>query len=94
MRAIRGLTATKDYAIGDTVIIQQGGVSPVWLYVGIGVVILALFVGYAWARERSGRTPLVSVGLFTNLTSNLGLLTQNLQWLVLQGAFAGDFECQ
>jgi predicted MFS family arabinose efflux permease len=55
--------------------------------VGIGVVILALFIGYSWAREKNGRAPLVSVGLFANLTSNLGLLTQNLQWLVLQGAF-------
>ena len=71
-------TATQDYAIGDTVIIHQGGISPVWLYVAIGVVILALFFGYAWARERNGRAPLVSVRLFRNLTSNLGLLTQNL----------------
>jgi MFS family permease len=80
-------TATQDYAIGETVIIHQGGISPVWLYVAIGVVILAAFIAYAWARERNGRTPLVSVKLFTNLTSNLGLLTQNCQWLVLQGAF-------
>ena len=80
-------TATQDYAIGDTVIIHQGGISPVWIYMGIGVVILALFVGSAWAREKNGRAPLVSLRLFTNRTSNLGLLTQNLQWLVLQGAF-------
>jgi MFS family permease len=79
--------ATEDYAIGGAVIIQQGGVSPVWVYVGIGVVVLALFVVYARARENNGRAPLVSVRLFANLTSNLGLLTQNLQWLVLQGAF-------
>jgi predicted MFS family arabinose efflux permease len=39
------------------------------------------------ARERKGLVPLVSVRLFTNRTSNLGLLTQNVQWLVLQGAF-------
>jgi MFS family permease len=80
-------TATQDYAIGGTVIIHQGGISPVWLYVAIGLVVLALFIGYAWARERRGRAPLVSVKLFANLTSNLGLLTQNLQWLVLQGSF-------
>ena len=71
-------TATQDYAIGDTVIIHQGGISPVWLYVGIGVVVLALFIGSAWAREKNGRAPLVSVKLFANLASNLGLLTQNL----------------
>jgi MFS family permease len=80
-------TATKDYSIGGTVIIHQGGISPVWFYVVIGAVFLALFFGYVWARERKGRIPLVSVRLFANPTSNLGLLTQNLQWLVLQGAF-------
>ncbi|MHA6620944.1 MFS transporter [Pseudonocardia sp. DLS-67] len=80
-------TATRDYAIGGTVVIHQGGISPVWFYVGIGVVVLALFITYSRVRERHGRAPLVSVRLFTDLTSNLGLLTQNLQWLVLQGAF-------
>jgi len=79
--------ATQDYAIGGTVIIHQGGISPVWLYVAIGAVILGLFFAFVWMRERKGRVPLVSVRLFANLTSNLGLLTQNLQWLVLQGAF-------
>jgi MFS family permease len=80
-------TATQDYAIGDTVLIHEGGISPVWLYVAIGLVVLALFLGYARSREHNGRAPLVSVKLFANRTSNLGLLTQNLQWLVLQGAF-------
>lgn len=79
--------ANQDYAIGGMVIIHQGGISPVWLYVAIGLVILALFLVFVRARERNGRVPLVSVRLFKNLTSNLGLLTQNLQWLVLQGAF-------
>jgi MFS family permease len=59
----------------------------VWLLVGLGVVILAGFFLYSRARERGGRTPLVSVSLFGNRTSNLGLLTQTVQWLVLQGVF-------
>ena len=42
---------------------------------------------YARARERGGRTPLVSPSLFRNRTSNLGLVTQHVQWLVLQGVF-------
>jgi len=57
------------------------------IYLVAALVLNAMFIGYAWTRERNGRAPLVSVKLFSNLTSNLGLLTQNLQWLVLQGAF-------
>jgi MFS family permease len=59
----------------------------VWLLVATGVVVLAGFFLYAHARERHGRTPLVSPSLFRNRTSNLGLITQNVQWLVLQGVF-------
>src|SRR3712207_9587480 len=32
-------------------------------------------------------TPLVSPALFRNRTSNLGLVTQTVQWLVMQGSF-------
>ena len=59
----------------------------VWLFVAAGVVVLGAFFGYARARERGGRTPLVSPSLFRNRTSNLGLVTQHVQWLVLQGVF-------
>ncbi|MGY1592478.1 MFS transporter [Geodermatophilus sp. SYSU D00708] len=59
----------------------------VWAYVGLGVLVLAAFFLHAWARERGGRSPLVSVRLFGNRTSNLGLLTQTVQWLVMQGSF-------
>jgi MFS family permease len=63
------------------------GLSRVWLYVVLGVVILVFFFVHARARERGGRTPLVSPSLFRNRTSNLGLVTQHVQWLVLQGVF-------
>ena len=32
-----------------------------------------------------GKEPLLSTDLFRNRTSNLGLVTQNLQWLLLMG---------
>lgn len=80
-------SAKKDFTIGNAVIIHEGGISPVWLFAGIGVVILIVFVIHVRRREKSGRDPLVSARLFRNRTSNLGLLTQNMQWLVLQGAF-------
>lgn len=63
------------------------GLSRVWLYVALGVVVLAAFAWYAHVRERRGRVPLVSLRLFANRTSNLGLITQTVQWLVMQGAF-------
>ena len=37
------------------------------------------------AKERAGKEPLLSTSLFHNRTSNLGLVTQNTQWLLLMG---------
>lgn len=50
-----------------------------------GVVVLAWFFHHIRARERAGREPLLSVGLFRNRTSNMGLITQNVQWMMLLG---------
>jgi MFS family permease len=50
-----------------------------------GAVFLAWFFLHIRARERAGREPLLSLGLFRNRTSNLALVTQNLQWLLLMG---------
>ncbi|MGY1810328.1 MFS transporter [Blastococcus sp. SYSU D00669] len=59
----------------------------VWILVASGGLVLGLFFLHVQTRERRGRTPLVSPSLFRNRTSNLGLATQTVQWLVLQGAF-------
>jgi MFS family permease len=59
----------------------------VWILVAVGALILAVFFLYAQTRERRGKAPLVSPSLFKNKTSNLGLTTQTVQWLVLQGVF-------
>src|SRR5215218_8175906 len=59
----------------------------VWVLVALGVLILAGYFVYARGRERHGHSPLVSPSLFRNRTSNLGLVTQTVQWLVLQGSF-------
>jgi MFS family permease len=81
------LTASKDFTIGGTVLIAKGGISPVWVFVALGVAFLVAFFVHVRLREKAGRTPLVSPSLFRNKTSNLGLLTQSMQWLVLQGSF-------
>jgi MFS family permease len=51
----------------------------------IGAGVLALFFVWVRAEERAGKEPLLSPSLFRNRTSNLGLITQNTQWLLLMG---------
>jgi MFS family permease len=50
-----------------------------------GAIFLASFFLHVRAKERAGAEPLLSTGLFRNRTSNLGLVTQNIQWLLLMG---------
>ena len=80
-------TATKDFSVAGHVVIHEGGISPVWLFVAAGAVVLAAYFWYAARRERAGREPLLSPRLFKNRMSNLGLVTQNIQWLIMQGSF-------
>ena len=51
----------------------------------VGVAFIAGFFFFIRHRERAGKEPLLSIGLFKNRTSNLGLVTQNAQWLILMG---------
>ncbi|QRP43265.1 MFS transporter [Amycolatopsis sp. FDAARGOS 1241] len=81
------LKSREDFTVGGTVLIPAGGVSPVWIHVAIGLVILVLFFRHLRRVERAGRTPLFSLRIFRSRASNLGLVTQLLQWLVLQGSF-------
>jgi MFS family permease len=59
-----------------------------WLMLGLlvaGAGVLAGFVAHVRAKERAGEEPLLSSSLFRNRVSNLGLVTQNIQWLMLLG---------
>ncbi len=53
--------------------------------IAVGAVFLVWFFVHIRARERAGKEPLLSTGLFRNRTSDLGLVTQNIQWLLLMG---------
>lgn len=77
----------QNFTIGNIVIIPQGGISPVWLFVAIGALILIWFFRHIWAYERAGKEPLIASRLFRHRTSNLGLITQCMQWLIMQGSF-------
>jgi len=67
--------------------ILQAGVNNTLLilFLLIGVAFLVAFFVYIRSRERAGKEALLSLNLFKNRTSNLGLITQNLQWLLLMG---------
>ncbi|MGW6057611.1 MFS transporter [Streptomyces sp. NPDC055189] len=51
----------------------------------VGVLVLVAFFRWVRAKERSGVQPLLRTELFRNRTSNLGLITQHTQWLMLMG---------
>jgi MFS family permease len=55
------------------------------LLIVIGALILFGFFSWVRSRERAGKVVLLSTKLFHNRTSNLGLVTQNVQWLMLIG---------
>jgi MFS family permease len=67
--------------------ILQAGVNNTLLvvFLAIGIAFLAAFLLFIRSRERAGKEALLSIELFRKRTSNLGLITQNLQWLLLMG---------
>src|SRR4051812_25213658 len=52
----------------------------------LGAAVLAWFFLSMRAKERAGKEPLLSTAMFRNRTSNLGMVTQNAQWLLLSGS--------
>jgi MFS family permease len=60
----------------------------VWLMLAllvVGALVLVAFFVHVRSSERAGKDPLLTSGLFRNRVSNLGLITQNVQWLLLLG---------
>lgn len=89
---------TRDFDTGGAVLSAVGLVlvvmgilaadNDVWLMAGLllaGALMLLWFFRWTRAKERSGAEPLLSTSLFRDRTSNLGLVTQHTQWLVLMG---------
>jgi MFS family permease len=78
-------TSTQDFVIGSLVLIPAGSISPVWVFVLIGALLLVWFFRHISSMERAGKEPLLATRMFKNRVSNLGLTTQMVQWLVLLG---------
>jgi MFS family permease len=77
----------EDFTIAGTVVIPKGSISPVWLLVVVGALFLLWFFLHVRSRERKGRDVLLPLRLFRNKIANLGMGTQTIQWLILQGSF-------
>jgi MFS family permease len=54
-------------------------------FLAAGAAFLLWFFLHIRGRERAGKEALLSTRLFKNRTSDLGLVTQNIQWLLLMG---------
>jgi MFS family permease len=63
----------------------DSNVSLMTIFLVVGVAFLLVFLLYIRSRERAGKEALLSTALFRNRTSDLALVTQNIQWLVLMG---------
>jgi MFS family permease len=79
--------AKEDVKIGDTKLYGEGSIAPVWPLLVIGVAFLVWFFFHIRSMERAGKQPLLSTRIFRNKVANLGLVTQNVQWLTMQGTF-------
>ncbi len=77
----------QNFTIGNTVVIPKGSISPVWVFVAIGALFLLWFVLYTRSAEKKHKDVLLPLRLFRNKVANLGLGTQGVQWLILQGTF-------
>jgi MFS family permease len=77
----------QDFTLGSTVVIPKGSISPVWILVAIGALFLLWFFLYTRSAEKKHKDVLLPLRLFRNKVSNLGLGTQTIQWLILQGTF-------
>ena len=55
------------------------------ILVAVGAVLIGGFFLHIRRRERAARDPLLPTAVFRNRIANLGLVTQNVQWLLLMG---------
>jgi MFS family permease len=79
------LSAAGMFLVVFGVLQADGNLELMALLLVAGAAFLVFFWLHIRARERADKEPLLSTGLFSNRTSNLGLVTQNIQWLLLMG---------
>ena len=70
---VTGILAADDNALLMVALLVAGALVLLWFFLSVR------------AKERAGEEPLLPTKLFRNRISNLGLVTQNTQWLLLSG---------
>jgi len=79
------LSAAGLVALVGGILLADDNVAAMAALMALGVLLLVGFFVHVHAMERRGQEPLLSTSLFRSRTSNLGLVTQNVQWLILIG---------
>jgi MFS family permease len=79
-------TARQDMVIGGATLFEEGGISPVPVIVGIGLLVLVAFAAWErWGRIRRGREPLVRLSILRLLPIRVGVMLTAAVFLALAG---------
>jgi MFS family permease len=79
-------TARQDMVIGGTTLFEEGGISPVPVIVGIGLLVLVLFAAWErWGRIRREREPLVRLSILRLRPIRVGTILTAAVFLALAG---------
>ncbi|MFE0511041.1 MFS transporter [Streptomyces sp. NPDC058964] len=79
------LRARQDFVVLGHTLLERGGLSPVPLLSGMGLLILAAFAGWELRLVKNGRDPLVRVTVLRNRAVRTGISTQLMLILVPNG---------
>ena len=79
-------TARQSMVIGGATLFEKGGISPVPVIVGMGLLVLVLFAAWErWGRVSRGREPLVRLTILRLLSIRVGVILTAAVFLVLAG---------
>jgi MFS family permease len=79
-------SARKDMVIGGVTLFREGGISPVPVIVGMGLLVLVLFAAWErWGRIERGHEPLVRLSVLRLLPIRVGVVLMAALFLVMSG---------
>ncbi|MGW2641739.1 MFS transporter [Streptomyces sp. NPDC001348] len=79
------LRARQDFVVLGHTLLERGGLSPVPVLAGLGLLVLAAFAGWELRLVKSGRDPLIRVTVLRNRAVRAGIAAQLMLILVPNG---------